>query len=198
MRQGETVVTGKDGQVDLHFTDGARVQLRPNTQFRVDEYNYVALGKGKTDGNEKGFFRLVKGGLRVVSGMIGKLRQTRYVMATPVATIGIRGTDYSATLDERNGLLTTVAQGEIVLTNQAGSFSVLEGQSAYVADIDSTPAYRQANEASRSPAAADSRSSTGVKITGKTRIEANTKQTNAVAVGQENRASNQAGVIGGD
>lgn len=40
------------------------------------------------------FFRLLKGGFRTVSGLIGKANPQDYRVSTPVATIGIRGTDY--------------------------------------------------------------------------------------------------------
>lgn len=48
--------------------------------------------------NSRAFFRLVKGGFRSVSGLIGKLNRDDYRVSTPVATIGIRGTHYSARL----------------------------------------------------------------------------------------------------
>lgn len=51
-------------------------------------------------GSSKAFFRLVKGGFRSVSGLIGKLNREDYRVSTPVATIGIRGTSYSARLCE--------------------------------------------------------------------------------------------------
>ena len=43
---------------------------------------------------ESAFFRLLKGGFRAVSGLIGHTRREDYAVQTPVATIGIRGTDY--------------------------------------------------------------------------------------------------------
>ncbi|HUP91876.1 MAG TPA: hypothetical protein VM074_06470 [Solimonas sp.] len=42
----------------------------------------------------RAFFRLLKGGFRAVSGLIGKIDRNEYRVSTPVATIGIRGTDY--------------------------------------------------------------------------------------------------------
>ena len=195
LSQGETAVTGKDGRVDLRFSDESLVQLRPETQFRVDEYSYVVTGSGKTDGNEKSFFSLLKGGFRAISGMIGKLRRNSYAVVTPTATIGIRGTDYSAALD--NGLHVSVARGEISLDNNAGSFAVAEGQSAYVANADSAPSYRPLGEAARNGAARTGKAAASVQVKGNTRIDASTDKTTAVAVGQGNRATNQAGVIGG-
>jgi hypothetical protein len=41
----------------------------------------------------RSFFRLVKGGFRSITGLVGKINRDEYQVATPVATIGIRGTD---------------------------------------------------------------------------------------------------------
>jgi len=41
----------------------------------------------------RSFFRLVKGGFRSITGLVGKINRDEYKVATPVATIGIRGTD---------------------------------------------------------------------------------------------------------
>lgn len=51
-----------------------------------------------TSATSRAFFRLVKGGFRSVSGLIGKLNREDYRVTTPIATIGIRGTSYSARL----------------------------------------------------------------------------------------------------
>ncbi len=43
---------------------------------------------------QRAFFRLLKGGLRTVTGLIGHGNAGAYQLKTPTATIGIRGTDY--------------------------------------------------------------------------------------------------------
>ena len=45
-------------------------------------------------GTGRAFFRLLKGGFRAVTGLVGRRDRSNYRVATPVATIGIRGTDY--------------------------------------------------------------------------------------------------------
>ena len=91
---GDTIVTQGRGRVQVRFTDGSFVSLKPDTEFRVDEYSY----KGQGDAQERGFFSLLKGGLRTITGFIGRARKERYRMRTPVATIGIRGTEYNLDL----------------------------------------------------------------------------------------------------
>lgn len=188
---GDTVTTGKKGQVAIRFSDESVVQLRPLSAFRVDEYAY----KGKNDSEAKGFFSLLKGSLRTITGMIGKLNRPGYGVHTSSATIGIRGTEYSAML--KNGLHVSVERGEISLTNRTGSFAVAEGQRAFVRDQDSAPHYLQSGgdtQNSGTPSGAAGRT----QIRGDTRINAATSNTTATAAGQNNRAANKAGVIGGE
>jgi len=91
--EGDTVVTERRTYARLKFSDGGEVTLRPNTQFKVDKYAYDQT-KPKDD---EGSFSLIKGGLRAVSGQIGKRgNQDSYRMKTPTATIGIRGTIFIA------------------------------------------------------------------------------------------------------
>ena len=85
----ETVDTGS-GRAQLRFTDGAMVSLQPQTQFRVDAYEF----KGGADDSEKGFFSLLKGAMRTITGAIGKANRQAYRLDTPVATNRIRGHDY--------------------------------------------------------------------------------------------------------
>ncbi len=87
---GDTIRTTR-GRVHLRLRDGAYVSLKPNTEFRIDEYRFE---KAKPK-ERRGFFSLLRGGLRTITGLIGKLNRKNYRVHTPVATIGIRGTHYS-------------------------------------------------------------------------------------------------------
>jgi hypothetical protein len=129
---GDTVNTGS-GRAQLRFTDGAYVSLQPDSQFRVDEYTF----NGKTDGSERGFFSLVKGGLRTITGLVGRTNKRNYQIRTRVATIGIRGTEY--TISYSASVLGSVGEGEIAVCNGAGCLDVASGQSYYVADENSLP-----------------------------------------------------------
>ena len=112
LHKGDTVESGdlvntKSGRVQLRFSDGAYVSLQPDTQFRIDEYRY----DGKSDGSERGFFSLLKGGLRTITGLVGRQHKRNYQITTTVATIGIRGTEYTLSLN--GGLKGSVGEGEI-------------------------------------------------------------------------------------
>lgn len=130
---GEAIDTATGARAQIRFSDGGYVSLQPNTQFRVDDYHF----ENKTDGQEKGFFSLLKGGFRAITGMIGHIHRDTYKVNTTVATIGIRGTGYNAVLGD--GLAVSVADGIISLTNKGGSLIVSQGQSAFVADFNTAP-----------------------------------------------------------
>jgi hypothetical protein len=122
---GDTILTGP-GRAQIKFTDGGYMSFQPNTQFKVEDYAF----ESKQDGTEKGFFRLIEGGLRAVTGLVGKQNKTNYRVATPVATIGIRGTYFLAEFREK--LRTHVGQGSIYVFNDQGDIILFEGQSAEV------------------------------------------------------------------
>lgn len=125
LNEGETVNTN-NGRAQLRFTDGAYVSLQPESQFRIDQYKF----DGKTDGSEKGLFSLLKGGLRTITGLVGRTNKQNYQVNTTVATIGIRGTEY--TIQYGKSISGTVGDGEIQVCNSAGCLNVTNGESYYV------------------------------------------------------------------
>ncbi|MGM0564029.1 MAG: FecR family protein [Pseudomonadota bacterium] len=124
--KGDTLSTER-ARAQVRFSDGSLVSLRPNTQFKVEEYQY----DGEEGEEERGLFNLIKGGFRTISGAIGKLNRDNYEVKTAVATIGIRGTHYGVTIcdpcqdgdEERRGLFGGVVDGEIVVKNDQGEFT---------------------------------------------------------------------------
>jgi hypothetical protein len=122
---GDTVRT-KDGRAQIRFIDGAYVSLQPNTEFGIREYRY----ENKTDGNERGFFGLLKGAMRTVTGAIGRVNRDRYQISTPTATVGIRGTGGVIQVQDDGSTLVIGTSGIWSLTNPAGSVDVPAGTSA--------------------------------------------------------------------
>src|SRR5689334_3893059 len=129
---GDTIDTGS-GRVQLRFSDGAYISLQPGSRFRIDEYNY----SGKPDDSERGFFTLVKGGLRTITGLVGRTNRRNYQVRVPVATIGIRGTEY--TLHYDGTASGAVGEGEIAVCNTGGCLNVASGQAYTVADANTKP-----------------------------------------------------------
>jgi hypothetical protein len=85
---GDTLSTQKDSYAQINFSDGSSLTLRPLTQLKLDAYNYVA----DRPAADNVLLRLLKGGMRTVTGLIGKRgNQDAYRIGTTTATIGIRG-----------------------------------------------------------------------------------------------------------
>jgi len=122
-----TVVTGANSYAVLKFEDGTVVLLKENTSFHVQSYAY----NPKAPENSNAIFNLVRGGLRVVTGLVTSRNRDALRVATSHATIGIRGTEFSAELV--NPLFVGVQVGAVSVTNAAGSMLVGAGQFASVA-----------------------------------------------------------------
>jgi hypothetical protein len=122
------VNTGENSSALLKFEDGQVVTMQSNSTFRVREYRYDA----KKIENSNIVFSMLKGGMRFVTGLIGKARKQAFRLATPNATIGIRGTDFMVTMADKS-MYGQVLTGKIAMTNAAGVKVVGAGQSAFVA-----------------------------------------------------------------
>jgi hypothetical protein len=89
-----TVKTGK-GKVAIGFIDDTRVDVTEHSKLIIDEFVY--------DPNTKTGSLSLKaalGTIRYASGQIAKTSPTNVQIKTPTATIGVRGTDFTMTVDE--------------------------------------------------------------------------------------------------
>ncbi len=80
---------------------------------------------------------MLKGGLRTITGLVGRTNKANYQVTTSVATIGIRGTEY--TIEYGHSVTGSVGEGEINVCNTAGCQSVVNGESYYVKTQDTKP-----------------------------------------------------------
>ena len=147
---GEVIRTSQRSLVQLRMIDKAFIALRSNSEFKIEEYN---LGAKKEE--DVGIFSLIRGGFRAVTGIIGKRLRSSYKMRTVNATIGIRGTDYTARICNKDcdqafgnlnrngniadGLYVGVNDGGVNLTNQLGTLDLDELQFGFVKDATSAP-----------------------------------------------------------
>ena len=91
----DVLTTGEGSFAIVELADGTKMTVRPNTVFRFDEY-------ADSENGESMRLNLFKGGLRTVTGSVAERVPDAFELRTPVATIGIRGTDFSARLCERD------------------------------------------------------------------------------------------------
>lgn len=87
---GETIVTSPSSQVQIRMADGGLISMRPETKIRINAFHF----DGKEDGTEKSEIALMQGSFRALTGLVGHTHKENYVIQTPNAYIGIRGTDH--------------------------------------------------------------------------------------------------------
>jgi hypothetical protein len=135
IEEGDTIVTGPNGELHARTEDHGFIAVRPNTKMKIDTYS------ANGDEADKNFISLIVGGFRSVSGWIGKFHRQNYEIRTRTATIGIRGTDHEpfviamAGPDERQvgeaGTYEKVNSGSTVISNQAGQTVVTPDHVAF-------------------------------------------------------------------
>lgn len=147
---GDTLSTQGDTYARVKFNDGTEVVLRPNTQFKIENFNYEEAEPSR----DNILFGLIKGGLRSVSGLISKRSKDKIRYTTATATVGIRGTHFGmlmcfadcaniptvSGIAPADGLHLDVVAGQIIVTNAAGSQVFDPGQFGFVQGANTPPA----------------------------------------------------------
>jgi len=133
---GDRLFTGADGFMSLNMIDDAKIDLRCNSEMLIEDYRLMRAGN-------RSVLYLIKGSLRKITGSIGKLANDVYEMRTPMATVGVRGTEYAlrvmqsygcdGTVDvDSEGLFVRVDIGTVDLANNSGLHSLTAGNAAII------------------------------------------------------------------
>ncbi len=148
--EGDTLVTAQSTYARLRFSDGSEIVLRPDSQIKVDQFKF----NDSAPAGDNMLMSLLKGGMRSVTGLLGKRSRDRVAFVTPNATIGIRGTHFGALLCQGdcasiatpaggpppNGLHLDVLDGSIAVRNNAGQQILNAGQFGFVRNTATPPA----------------------------------------------------------
>lgn len=142
---GDTVATAKGGFAQIKMGDGAIVVVQPESRLKVAEFRY----EGKEDGTEKVLYRLERGGFRAVTGVIGRTNKENYLIETPIAHMGVRGTDHESYYfpgpgpangePARPGVYNKVNVGLAYIRTQAGEVLVRPNEVGYAASAQAVP-----------------------------------------------------------
>jgi hypothetical protein len=142
---GETVQSEKSGTAQIKMGDGAIVVVQPGTRVTVVEFHY----DGREDGTERVRYRLEQGGFRAITGAIGHSHKDNYRIDTPIAQMGVRGTDhesyYFATPQPMNGgmaqpgVYNKVNVGLTFIRTEAGEVTIAPNQVGYAASAGAVP-----------------------------------------------------------
>jgi FecR protein len=108
--EGDTVKTFASGHVHIRFVDGAMVSVRPNSVLAIHEFKYDAANPV----NSLIRLSLEAGEVRSISGAAAQAAKDRFRLNTPLAAIGVKGTDF-VTIAEPQSTRVTVHQGAIVM-----------------------------------------------------------------------------------
>jgi hypothetical protein len=92
----DEIMTTNRSFVVLQFEDGAKVTVRPDSTLIIEQYLYNG------DSGDEAELNLVSGGLRVITGAMAKSNPENYKVRTPVALMGVRGTEFSVVLCGEN------------------------------------------------------------------------------------------------
>lgn len=131
VESGDAIVTGANGRAQVRFTDGGLVALAPNSQFNITRY------ADANDPKQDSFLvDLLRGGMRAVTGLIGKRNRDNYKVTTQTATIGIRGSAFELSYAPDGTLLVSTQMDEIEVCTRAGCVGLTAGESARVTSND--------------------------------------------------------------
>ncbi|MGR8918907.1 MAG: FecR family protein [Gammaproteobacteria bacterium] len=160
---GDAIVTGPKAVAAIVFRDDSRIVLRARSEFVIDRYFYEPEEPAPST-----FLRLVRGGLRALTGLAARRNPGGFRLSTRTATIGIRGTGFDVVTDEHceEGRALSAAAGAgaddctfvsvwqgAVDTNgdtlESGETGFVADEGGAVSKLDETPGFMADSDAPR-------------------------------------------------
>lgn len=157
IESNDTVNTRKGTTTFIHFNDNTKVKITENSRLVIDDFVY---DPNRSDAGKLAM-KVSMGTVRYASGQIAKVNPQRINIATPSASITVRGTDFHMTVDEMgkslivlvpscrdenealtrtDDILVSCQTGSIVVENNAGTVELTQPfQATYVESLDKLP-----------------------------------------------------------
>lgn len=110
VQEGQMLTTGSDGFLYIKTVDNGLFILRPQTKARIVSYHVDTANPANT----RVKLELLSGVARSKSGDAVKLARQNFRFNTPVAAIGVRGTDFTVFTDESTSRVAVITGGVIV------------------------------------------------------------------------------------
>ena len=130
-----------NGRLAIEFLDNSNLRLTEHSRVLIDEVIY-----DPNPDKSKMVMRFAMGTARFTSGLSGNMNKANINIQTPTAQIGIRGTDFTTTIDELGRSLIVLlpdangdSSGEITVTNEGGEVVLTEAFQATMVSTISTP-----------------------------------------------------------
>lgn len=143
VEMNDAIVTAK-AKAKLTFDDNTTVNITEQSKLIIDDFVY-----DPNKGSGKLAMKVALGTARYASGQIAKTNPQSVNVQTPTATVAVRGTDFTMTVDEMGRSLVMLlpscdkkgcVTGAIVVSNESGSvFMDVAYQTTYVASLTSSP-----------------------------------------------------------
>src|SRR6056300_33705 len=145
-------VETENGRLKIQFVDETQVSLTEHTYMEIDEYVY-----DPDPSKSKMALNFVQGTARFATGGLGLVPKENIQIQTPTAVIGIRGTDFTTTVDELGRSLVILLpdancddkikleegckpSGSITVTNAGGTVTLEEAfQAVMVSTFEQSP-----------------------------------------------------------
>jgi hypothetical protein len=121
--EGDLIRTAPGSSAQLVMRDEALIALRAESSFRLAQYSY----QGVEDGTERALVELLKGGVRSITGAIGRTNKGNYQLRNEGHVIGIRGTDHETYAIE-GGTYNRVTVGGTYLQSAGGRVDLAPGE----------------------------------------------------------------------
>ena len=108
IQKGDEIITHTKTRLQVMLKDDTVITIGPNSSYTFIDYMF--------DGSKQSTIKMqaTRGFFRSVTGKIGKIAPERFKVKTKLATIGIRGTDFSVQLG-KNTASYICNRGEITL-----------------------------------------------------------------------------------
>ena len=145
------VIETENGRLKIQFIDDTQVSMTEHTVVEINEYVY-----DPNPSNSKMALNFAQGTARFATGRLGLVPRENIAIQTPTASIGIRGTDFTMTVDELGRSLVILLpdedcndkvkleegclpSGSISVTNQGGTQILDEAYQAVMVSTAETP-----------------------------------------------------------
>ena len=137
----DTAIT-ENGRMLIEFLDKAELSLTENTKVYIDNVYY-----DPDPSKSKMAITMALGTARFASGRLGMVNKNNIDIQTPTASITVRGTDFTTTIDELGRSLVILLpdddgnpSGIIEVSNQGGTVTLDEAYAAtMVSSLDTPP-----------------------------------------------------------
>ena len=145
VEMNDTIVTARS-RAELTFEDATKVKITEQSKLVIDDFVY-----DPRSGTGKLAMKVALGTARYASGQIAKNSPQQVAVKTPTASIAVRGTDFSMTVDELGRSLIMLlpscddracVTGAIEVSNQSGSILMTQAYQATLVSTADTPPTR--------------------------------------------------------